>query len=294
MMSALGGSRRHWEMWVSVLPFSVLLVLFLIGPMVLTFLLTFQETKLYQLQWAWSFDTWSVVLSNPTYSSVLLRTVLMALLSTVICVVVAYPVAYALNTRLAAWSNQIQILIIFAFLTDAVLKTFGWVLFLDTHGVGNWLLHKLGFGPGATSMLFTPKAAMLGIVYNLTPYAVFTIYLSLTRIDSDLKHAAYDAGASKLRTFLEVTLPLSLPGTIAGGLLVFVLSLGTFLESKVLGGGTRPLASELIRQTFETRVNWPLGAALTFALVVVALMALLGLAAIGSRLRAGAAGKAGA
>ncbi|MBN9073340.1 MAG: ABC transporter permease [Rhizobiales bacterium] len=290
-MSTPGNNRRHWELWISVLPFALLLVLFLIGPMVLTPLLTFQETKLYQLRWTWSFDTWSTVLSNPTYSAVLLRTVWTALLSTIVCVVVAYPVAYALNTRLAAWSNQVQILIIFAFLTDAVLKTFGWVLFLDVHGVGNWLLQKLGFGPGATNILFTPKAAMLGIVYNLAPYPIFTIYLSLARIDPDLKHAAYDAGASKLRTFLQITLPLSLPGAIAGALLVFVLSLGTFLESKVLGGGTKPLASELIRQTFETRVNWPLGAALTFSLVLVALAALLGLVMIGSRLRIGAAGR---
>jgi spermidine/putrescine transport system permease protein len=106
-------------------------------------------------------------------------------------------------------------------------------------------------------------------VYNHLPYTIFTIYLSMSRIDRDLMQAAYDAGASKIRTFFEVTLPLSLPGILAGGVLVFVLSLGVFLEPKVLGGGKAPMAAELIRQTFETRVNWPLGAALTLVLIVI-------------------------
>ncbi|MFV0475989.1 MAG: ABC transporter permease [Pikeienuella sp.] len=276
-MSAPADSRRKWELWISVAPFALLLVLFLIGPLALTPLLTFQETEFYRLKWTWSLETWTDVFSRATYVSVLSRTVLVAAFSTALCLIIAYPVAYALTTRLKRVSIQIQILIIFAFLTDAVLKTFGWVLFLDTNGLGNWLLARLGFGEGVMNFLFTPYATVLGIIYNLTTYPIFTIYLSLMRIDPDLKTAAYDAGAGKLRTFWEVTLPLSRPGVIAGGVLVFVLALGTFLESKVLGGGTRPLASELIRQTFETRVNWPLGAALTTALVAISIMALLAL-----------------
>ncbi|HCL67064.1 MAG TPA: ABC transporter permease, partial [Rhizobium sp.] len=123
-------------------------------------------------------------------------------------------------------------------------------------------------------ILFSPAGTMVGMVYNLVVYPMFTIYLSLVRIDRDLLLAAYDAGASRLRAFFEVTLPLSRPGLYSGGVLVFVLSLGAFLEPKVLGGGTSPLASELIRQSFETRVNWPLGAALTIVLIAVGALTL--------------------
>src|SRR5690606_6453400 len=98
---------------------------------------------------------------------------------------------------------------------------------------------------------------------------LFTIVLSLSRIVRDLQQAAYDSGASRLRAFFEVTLPLSAPGLYAGAALVLVLSLGVFLEPRMMGGGNAPMAAELIRQSFETRVNWPLGAALTLVLIAI-------------------------
>ncbi|WP_353344675.1 ABC transporter permease subunit, partial [Aquicoccus sp. SU-CL01552] len=125
------------------------------------------------------------------------------------------------------------------------------------------------FSPAAVNVLFSPNATMIGMVYNLLPYTIFTTALSMARIDCDLVLAARDAGATRLRAFQEVTLPLAKPGIWAGAVLVFVLSLGVFLEPKVMGGGTSPLAAELIRQSFETRVNWPLGAALTLVLIVI-------------------------
>lgn len=268
---------RSWQdrgVLLNSLPLLTLLTLFFIGPILLTLLLTFQEMRSYQLQWVWSLRVWSEVFTKYSYWVVIGRTVSMAFLSTFLCILIAYPAAYALATRLKNYAGHIQILIIFSFLTDAVLKTFGWVLVLDRNGIGNWLLQHVGLGEEALNFLFTPRATLLGVVYNLSVYPLFTIYLSLKRIDRDLILAAYDAGASKWQTFREVTLPLSRPGLYAGAVLVFVLTLGTFLESKVLGGGKSPLAPELIRQTFETRVNWPLGAALTVVLVAIATIVL--------------------
>jgi spermidine/putrescine transport system permease protein len=258
----------------AVMPLAIVMLLFFIIPLLMTVALTFQTTQYYRLSWTWDLKIWTEVFSKPHYWTIMLRTVWMALVCVAICVVVAFPAAYALATRLKTYNAQIQILIIFAFLTDAVLKTFGWILVLDKSGVANWLLSFLGLGPEALNLLFTPAGAMIGMVYNLVVYPMFTIYLSLARIDRDLLLAAYDSGASRLRAFYEVTLPLSLPGLYSGAVLVFVLSLGAFLEPKVLGGGTAPLASELIRQSFETRVNWPLGAALTLVLIVIGALSL--------------------
>lgn len=254
---------------IATLPLALLMTGFFLVPLAMTGLLSFQGTQYYRLVWTWDLETWRDVFSHWHYWSIMLRTLSMALTCVLLCILISLPVSYALVHRLRSIENHIKILIVFAFLTDAVLKTFGWVLFLDRSGVLNGALEYLGFGQASTDILFSPTATLIGMVYNLLPYTIFTIYLSLNRIDRDLMLAAYDAGASRLRTFWEVTLPLAKPGILAGGVLVFVLSLGVFLEPKVMGGGTKPMAAELIRQTFETRVNWPLGAALTLVVICI-------------------------
>ncbi|PPJ47853.1 ABC transporter permease [Rhizobium sp. KAs_5_22] len=258
----------------AVAPLAIVMLVFFLVPLAMTVVLTFQTTQYYRLVWSWDLKVWTEVFSKPHYWTIIGRTIVMAVICVGLCLLIAFPTAYALATRLKAYNTQIQIMIVFAFLTDAVLKTFGWILVLDRNGVANWMLGAVGFAPDSLDILFTPVGAMVGMVYNLVVYPMFTLYLSLVRIDRDLLLAAYDSGASRLRTFFEVTLPLSRPGLYSGGVLVFVLSLGAFLEPKVLGGGTSPLASELIRQSFETRVNWPLGAALTIVLISVGALTL--------------------
>jgi ABC-type spermidine/putrescine transport system permease subunit I len=246
-----------------------------LAPLLMTFVLTFQKTKSYQLDWVWNLDVWTDVFSKPHYWTILLHTLFMAAVCVLLCLALAIPVAYALATRIKRFENHVKILITFAFLTDATLKTFGWVLFLDQRGMANFLLEQAGFPPGVVGFLFTDWATMLGMVYSLLPFMIFTVYLSVDNIDRSLILAAYDAGAGKLRAFWEVTLPLCRPGIWAGVVLVFLLAVGVFLEPKVLGGGKSPMTAELIRQTFETRVNWPLGAALTFVLMAVAAFVIL-------------------
>lgn len=278
--------HKSWKdplLVATVAPLAIVMIVFFIIPLVMTTILTFQTTQYYRLNWTWDLKIWAEVFSKPHYWTIMWRTVMMALICVVLCVLIAFPAAYALATRLKSWNAQIQILIIFAFLTDAVLKTFGWILVLDKNGVANWMLMQVGFAPETLNLLFSPSGTLIGMVYNLVVYPMFTIYLSLVRIDRDLILAAYDAGASRLRAFFEVTLPLCRPGLFSGAVLVFVLSLGAFLEPKVLGGGTSPLASELIRQSFETRVNWPLGAALTIVLIVIGALTLAASAVLARR-----------
>jgi spermidine/putrescine transport system permease protein len=269
--------QKTWKdpvLIAAVAPLAIVMLVFFLVPLAMTAVLTFQTTQYYRLVWTWDLKVWTEVFSKPHYWTIIGRTIVMAIICVVLCLLIAFPTAYALATRLKSYNTQIQIMIVFAFLTDAVLKTFGWILVLDRNGVANWMLGTVGFAPDSLDILFTPAGAMVGMVYNLVVYPMFTLYLSLVRIDRDLLLAAYDSGASRLRTFFEVTLPLSRPGLYSGAVLVFVLSLGAFLEPKVLGGGTSPLASELIRQSFETRVNWPLGAALTIVLISVGALTL--------------------
>jgi spermidine/putrescine transport system permease protein len=272
------GEPRRWaqsELWAKALPSVALQSLFFLAPLVMTVLLTFQETRSFMLQWAWSLKIWTDIFSKPHYWTVLWHTLWMSALCVALCILISLPVAYALATRLQSLSGHVKVLITFAFLTDMTLKTFGWVLFLDQKGAANFLLERIGFPPAMIGFLYTDWATLLGMVYNLLAFTIFTIYLSIATIDRSLILAAYDAGASKWRAFWEVTLPLCRPGIWTGAVLVFLLSVGVFLEPKVLGGGKSPMSAELIRQTFETRVNWPLGAALTIVLMVVAVFVIL-------------------
>ena len=236
---------RKWSdpaLLIKVLPSVILQTLFFLAPLGMTFILTFQKTRNFQLNWTWSLDTWADIFSKPHYWTILGHTLFMSISCVALCLLLGFPVAYALSTRLQAWKNHVQVLVTFAFLTDYTLKTFGWVLFLDKAGAGNYLLQAIGFPPGMISILFTDWATLLGMVYNLVPFTIFTLYLSLDLIDRSLVLAAYDAGASRWRAFWEITLPLCRPGIWAGSVLVFLLSVGVFLEPKVLGGGTSPMS----------------------------------------------------
>lgn len=261
-------SLRHGQLLLTAGPALLLQSCCFLVPLAMTIALTFQGVEHYQLVWTWSLDNWGEIFSNLYYWRVLFRTILMATATVAICLFISVPVAYCVVNRLASFGAHFKAFIIFIFVTDAVLKTYGWVLFLDEKGVLNLALSWLGFGEAATRFLYTPVGTLVGLVYNLLPFMIFTTYLSMSGINRDLVHAAYDAGASATRTFCEVTLPLSKTGIWAGSVLVFVLSSGAFLEPKVLGGGTSPMIAEMIRLTFETRVNWPLGATVTVLLIV--------------------------
>jgi ABC-type spermidine/putrescine transport system permease subunit I len=269
---------RNWSdpaLLLKALPTVLLQTACFVAPLLMTFLLTFQRTRNFQLQWTWDLWTWSDIFSKPHYWTILSHTLFMGLACVALCLLIAFPVAYGLATRFKAIENEIKVLITFAFITDATLKIYGWVLFLDKHGAANFLLTGLGFPPDMVAILYTDWATLLGLVYSLSAFAIFTIYLSISNIDRTLILAAYDAGAGKIRAHWEITLPLCKPGIRAGSVLIFLLSVGAFLEPKVLGGGKSPMSAELIRQTFETRVNWPLGAALTLVLMIVSIFIVL-------------------
>jgi spermidine/putrescine transport system permease protein len=268
-------SWRDPDLLIKALPTVLLQTTCFLAPLVMTFLLTFQRSRNFQLQWSWDLWTWSDVFSKPHYWTILGHTIFMAAATVAICLIIAFPIAYGLATRFKAWENEIKVLITFAFITDATLKIYGWALFLDKNGMANYALSSIGLPPEMVAFLYTDWATLLGMVYSLAAFAIFTLYLSISNIDRSLILAAYDSGAGKFRAHWEVTLPLCKPGIWAGSVLIFLLSVGAFLEPKVLGGGKSPMSAELIRQTFETRVNWPLGAALTLVLMVVSVFIVL-------------------
>ena len=190
------------ELALNTLPIVLLQAAFFLVPLVMTIVLSFQFTEYFRLVWSWDFATWTDIFSRWYYWGILLHTLALAAGTVGLCLLIGFPVAYAVATRLKAIDNHIKVLIIFAFLTDTVLKVYGWALFLGKSGPLNWFLEFVGFGAEASNLLFTPWATLLGMVYNLLPFTIFTIYLSLIDIKRSLLHAAYDAGASQVSCIL--------------------------------------------------------------------------------------------
>jgi ABC-type spermidine/putrescine transport system permease subunit I len=212
------------------------------------------------------------------YVSVLWESIEIALIVTVICLVLAYPVATWLvqTNRLGFILGMFFLLL--PFWTSVLVRTYAWMVLLGRSGVINRLLRDWGWIDAPLPLLHNRLGVLIGIVHVMLPYMVIPIYAALLRIDPDLRRAAEGLGAPAWRAFLRVTLPLSLPGVFAGCALVFVITLGFFITPALLGGGRVMMISMLIEQQVREFLDWNFAAALATVLLVVtlAVYALLG------------------
>ena len=211
---------------------------------------------------------------NPVYLTVLQRTIVVALLCTVICLLLGYPVAYAI-ARSGRWKNVLLFLVVLPFWTSFLVRTFAMIFLLrDTGLINSWLM-RLGIVHEPLTMLYTSFAVLSGLVYGYLPFMILPIYASLEKLDTALLEAAEILGARPAARFRRVTFPLSAPGVVAGCLLVFIPSLGSFLTSDLLGGAKEMLIGNLVQNQFTSARNWPFGAAASAVVMAVVLVAVL-------------------
>lgn len=200
---------------------------------------------------------------------------LLSFLSTVICLVLAYPLAMILSARNVNQSSFIVLIFILPMWMNFLLRTMAWQTLLEKTGVINSILSWLHLP--SLNIINTPWAIILGMVYNFLPFMVLPIYNVLIKIDKDVVNAARDLGANPIQTFMKITLPLSVPGIISGITMVFVPALTTFVISDLLGGGKILLIGNVIEQSFKQNSNWHVGSGLSMVLMVfiIASMALV-------------------
>lgn len=178
---------------------------------------------------------------------------------TLICITAAYPAAYALSRHVSGrWREALFLLVVLPFWSNALVRTFSWTMVLR----GEW------------GLLFSYPAIVIGLVHAYLPYAILTIYVALQAIDASLTEAARSLGANAFTAFRRVTLPLSLPGVLAGGLLIFVPVTGSFMEPRILGGKDAIMLGPIIENQFTAVFNWPLGSALSFIMLAIMLLML--------------------
>lgn len=206
----------------------------------------------------------------PARATAFANTMMLAPLGTALSLIIAYPLAYFLAMRASPrWRTTLLILVIVPFWTSILIRSYAWIFLLGGQGLPA-LIEWLGLGP--VRLINTPFAVLTGIVYGYLPLMVLPIYVSLERMDKRLLEAASDLGAPPLRGFVQVTLPLSLPGVATGCLLVFILLMGEFLIPAMLGGGKVFFIGNALVDLFLQSRNWPFGAAIAVALVVVMLV----------------------
>ncbi len=198
------------------------------------------------------------------------NTLTLAPLGTLICLLIAYPLAYFLAQEAPErWRTALLILVIVPFWTSILIRSYAWIQILGGNGLPR-LIGELGFG--RPRFINTPFAVMVGIVYGYLPLMVFPIYVALEKLDRRLLEASGDLGSPPWRTFLQVTLPLSLAGVATGSMLVFILLMGEFLIPQLLGGGKVFFVGNALVDLFLQSRNWPFGAAIAGTLVLVMLV----------------------
>ena len=230
---------------------------------------------------AWDRDLDEQLVLDPTYASILLRSVVQATLTTLLCIVAGLPLAWWMATRPPRARRWLVLLVTVPFWTNLLIRTYCWVLILRENGLLNQALHGLGLTRAPVTFLYSDGAVLLGLVYANLPFMVLPIYAALEKVDPRLIEAAHDLYAGRWRILSRVVWPLARPGVAAGTLLVFVPALGSFLAPDILGGNRRLMIGPLIQQQFSTSRDWAFGSALSVVLMALVLAAL----ALGTRRR---------
>jgi spermidine/putrescine transport system permease protein len=208
----------------------------------------------------------------PIYGEIFVRTLELAFVGTALTLLIGFPLAYYL-ARYAKHKTLLLLLVVVPFWTSFLIRTYAWLIILDGDSPPIRALRTIGLVGDDFRILFTPEAVYVGVVYTYLPLMVLPIYVTLERMDWSLVEAAQDLGDSPLRSFRRVTLPLVVPGVLAGSLLVFIPLMGEFLNPVILGGDLTIYAGNLIGQQFLTSRDWPFGSAI--AMVLIAAMTVL-------------------
>jgi spermidine/putrescine transport system permease protein len=248
------------------------LILFFLVPMYYLFNTSLQTGSLdvgYTFNWAWHNYKDALTL----YQTQFLRSIEYAALSTLLALLISYPLAYWIALRAGRWRNLFLLLVIAPFFVTYLIRTLAWETILSDNGFVVHTLQNIGVLGANGRLLATSTAVIAGITYNFLPFMVLPLYVSLEQMDQSLIEAAQDLYASRFKAFLRVTLPLSLPGVFAGTLLTFIPACGDFINAQLLGSPEQYMIGNVIQSKFLAITDYPAAAALSFVLMAAILIA---------------------
>jgi spermidine/putrescine transport system permease protein len=268
-------TRQKNNLLILLLPALIFLVLFFVLPLLLVLLYSFLERGTYGgVAWSFTLNNYQR-LTKGIYWEIFGRSCYLALLTTAICLLAGYPMAFFIATRQQPWRRILLLLAIIPFWTNFLVRTYAWIVLLRTEGVINTLLQHLNLIQQPLALLFTPFAVSLGLIYCYLPLMILPLYATLEKFDFSLIEAAHDLGANDLKTFWRVVLPLSRRGIVSGCLLVFISAVGAFITPDLLGGAKTIMIGNVIQNQFLKSRDWPFGSALSMLMMVAILIPVL-------------------
>jgi spermidine/putrescine transport system permease protein len=273
----MGEKGRGWSLGLAGLlaPVMIWLGLFFLVPLLLILAYSFGTSGVYGgITLGFNPGNFLKVF-DPLYLEIIVRTFVIALINTFLCLALGYPLAYFIAFKGGRWKNVLILMVMIPFWTSLLLRAYAWVVILGGNGIANQILQFLGITDEPITLIFTLQAVIMGMVYSYLPFMILPLYASLEKLDVRLKEAAQDLGASRWHTFWRVTLPLSMPGVIAGSILVFIPSAGEFVIPTLLGGSRTVMTGNLIQQQFLQARDWAFGSALSVMLAVLLVGAIM-------------------
>lgn len=262
----------------------LMLVLYVI-PLGVYFINSFHLFRDGRILPVWTLQTYVDYFTDPFSYKIIGESVRLSLIVTALAIVIGYPVAYALHTRIrgAGWRAVLSLLLFSPLLVSVVVRTYGWFILLASQGLVNTTLRAAGVIRDPLSLLFNFQGVVISLTHIMLPFAIFPIYSVMGRLDQSLKEAATDLGAGWWDTFTRVTLPLTMPGIVAGALICFTLALSAFVTPRLLGGG-RVQVLPLMVYNNTVEINWPTGAVSGLTLLLLSVAAVWALNAVLRRL----------
>lgn len=261
--------RERRRLWGLLFPVLFWLTLFFTIPLLVIVLYSFLTPGATgRVEWTFTLGNYATLFTKELYVNAYTRSLTMGIATTVLCLLLGYPLAVGIAVRPPKWRGALLFLILIPFWTNFLVRTYAWMIILSNNGLINSVIQALGFA--RIPLLNTSGAVLLGLTYGMLPFMVLPVYASLDRFDWTLMEAAADLGASRWKAFLRIMLPLTMPGVAAGSVLVFIPTVGQFVVSDLLGGAKVDLLGNLLQRLFtrSNPPNWPLGSAMALVFMI--------------------------
>jgi spermidine/putrescine transport system permease protein len=261
-------------------PAALWLLIFFLIPLVMVLLVSLGERgEAGQVVYSWTLKNYARFFSKIggryLYVQIFGRSLVIALLNTLLCLLVGYPLAYFIARQPTNRRNALLLLVMIPFWTNFLVRTYAWMVILRDTGVINNLFLALGLISQPLPLLYNRGAVVLGLFYGYLPFMILPLYASIEKLDFSLIEAAQDLGANALRAFLRIVLPLTMPGIVAGSIIVFIPSIGAYVTPDLMGGAKVTMVGNLLQQQFLKVRDWPFGSAAGFILMLTVLAATL-------------------
>lgn len=262
--------QQRLRLWLLLAPGALWLFFFFVLPLLIVMLYSFATPgPTGNVIWEFNFNSYITLMGKDLYFNAYYRSLWVGLQTTVICLLIGYPLALYMTLAEPKQRNLLLFLVLIPFWTNFLVRTYAWMIILSNNGLINELLQMLGF---AKQLLYPSTGAVLvGLVYGSLPFMVLPLYASLARFDFTLMEAGADLGAGRWRSFWRIMFPLTVPGVVAGSVLVFIPTVGQFVVSDLLGGAKVDMLGNLLQRLFtrSNPPNWPLGSALALVFMFV-------------------------